>query len=378
MPQSSVIRTALFGPCICALLFVCGCGSDPPPAPAPASEPVRDESPLGFAPRAKPKVEPKGLDLSGVDPDELFAVADTPPPNFVTVGLAPPGEVEDRFRTTSRGADTTRFTVNNAASTSGEAAVALPEGFQAIASEPSIGGLPGRIVCEADGSTMTLVPAGPAFIGSDVAPPHAAPQVQVEVGAFYISVMEVTVNRFASFRRKAMQAGDPVEKPINADGRGEAPALGVSWGEARGYALATGCELPTEVQWEKAARGYNGFPMPWGYSRPLWRVTREVGQLDPVGSHPDDVSPFGVIDMAGNAEEWLLDFYADTAIQELSQYDTDRRRNWTGPRRPTRTGERVVKGGGAEWQVWARRGQRMTDRHPKTGFRCVLNLTAAR
>lgn len=379
MPRLSVfslIATLAFA---CALLALIGCGSDPPPAPAPVPQPSAESTSLGFAPRAKPKEEPKGLDLSGVDPDELFAVADAAPPNFVTAGVAPPGEVEDRFRLTSRGRDETRFLATSAAAVEdGDEPVALPDGFQAIETEPRIGGLPSRIVCQADGSVMALVPGGPAYAGSNEAPQHAAPQVSVDVSPFYISVMEVTVNQFTTFRRQALKRGDAVEEPANVNGRPEAPALGISWGEARAYALAAGCELPTEVQWEKAARGYNGFPMPWGYSRPLWRVPRTAEQIDTVGVHPDDMSPFGVMDMAGNAQEWLLDFYSETAMQELSQFDSNRRRDWTGPRRPTRTGERVVKGGHPKWQVWARRGQRMTDRHPQTGFRCVLNLTSSR
>ena len=362
--------------------FAVGCGDDPPPVATPTVEPlVVEERPLGFAPRAKPKEEPKGLDLSGVDPDELFAVADVPPSNFVTAGIAPPGEVSDRFRVTSPGRDESRFKANLRASSGGGGRAegpALPEGFKPVDRAPRIGGMPSRILCLADGSHMALIPAGPSFVGWDAGPPHAGPQVQVNVSAFYISIREVTVGHFAAFRRRALKSGDGIKEPVNASAPPEQPAVGVSWGEARAYAQAAGCDLPTEVQWEKAARGFNGFPRPWGDSRPLWRIPRRVDQLDAVGTHPDDQSLFGVMDMAGNAREWLLDFYGETALQELSLLDFDRRGDWAGPRRPTITGERVVKGGGADWEVWVRRGQRMTDRDPKTGFRCVLNLTARR
>ena len=381
MPRYSIFLPLAAVGFACILLSLTGCGSDPPPAPAPVPQPPAQSTPLGFAPRAKPKEEPKGIDLSGVDPDELYAVADSAPPNFVTVGIAPPGEVEDRFRVTKRGRNQTRFLASGSGATgsgSGGNPVELPDGFQAIESAPHIDGMPSRILCVADGSVMALVLGGQAYVGSDKAPQHAAPQVLVEVSPFYISVLEVTLNQFLTFRRQALKRGDPVEEPRNVNGRPEEPALGISWGEARAYALAAGCELPTEVQWEKAARGLNGFPMPWGYSRPLWRVPRRAGQIDTVGTHPDDVSPFGVMDMAGNAQEWLLDFYSDSALQELAQFDAGRRRDWTGPRRPTTPGERAVKGGHAKWQVWARRGQRMTDRHAQTGFRCVLNLNGSR
>lgn len=362
-----------------------GCGGDPPPAaPAAVPLPAAEAKPLGFAPRAKPREEPKGLDLSGVDPDELFAVADVPPSNFVTVGIAPPGEVTDRFRITSRGRDESRFTINTQTAESQgsqdapKRSVSLPGGFRAIETEPFIDGLPSRILCQADGSQMALVPGGRSFVGWNSGPPHVGPQVQVNVSSFYISVHEVTVGQFAAFRRKALKSGDGIEQPVNAEGRPEQPALGVTWGEARAYVQASHRELPTEVQWEKAARGFNGFPRPWGESRPLWRVPRRIDQIDPVGYHPDDRSVFGVMDMAGNAREWLQDFYGETAFQELSQLDFSRRENWTGPRHPTNTGERVVKGGGADWEVWVRRGQRMNDRNPKTGFRCVLNLKSRR
>lgn len=371
------------GACPCLILmtaFTSGCGGDPPPAPAPIPQPVSESRPLGFAPRAKPKEEPKGLDLSGVDPDELFALADAPPSNFVTAGIAAPGEVTDRFRVTSRGLDETNFRarVRESGDEGESPRFSLPEGFQSIRSEPAIGGMPSRIVCQADGSRMALVPAGPSFAGWDAGPPHVGPQVQVNASAFYISVLEVTVNQFVQFRRQALKAGDGIEEPVNATARPEEPALGVAWGEARAYAQASGRDLPTEIQWEKAARGFNGLPRPWGDSRPLWRIPRKVEQIDPVGSHPDDKSPFGVMDMAGNAREWVLDFYGETALQELSLLDLAQRNDWSGPRRATNSGERTVKGGGTNWEVWARRGQRMTVREPKTGFRCVLNLKARR
>jgi len=374
--------------CGCTLLAVAaavGCGGDTTPTgPTAVPLPAAEQKPLGFAPRAKPKEEPKGLDLSGVDPDELFAVADVPPSNFVTAGIAPPGEATDRFKLTSPGWDESNFRVN-VRTTNGagqgaarESSFALPQGFQAIASEPSIDGRPSRIVCQADGSQMALVPEGSSFVGWNDGPSHVAPQVQVNASAFYISVLEVTVGQFAQFRRQALKSGDGIEQPVNAAERPEQPALGVTWAEARAYARASDRELPTEIQWEKAARGFNGFPRPWGESRPLWRVPRRVDQIDSVGYHPDDKSLFGVMDMAGNAREWLLDFYGETAFQDLSELDVSRRKDWSGPRHATNTGERVVKGGGTDWEVWTRRGQRMNVRDPKIGFRCVLNLTSRR
>ena len=190
-PSSYFLSDRLFCGMLLLVASAVGCGDDPQPEnPTLAPPPAAEQKPLGFAPRAKPKEEPKGLDLSGVDPDELFAVADVPPSNFVTVGIAPPGEATDRFKGTSWGRDESSFRVQRTADggSENEAARPLPEGFQAIASAPTIDGLPSRILCQADGSHMVLVPKGPSFVGWDAGPPHVGPQVNVNVGAFYISV----------------------------------------------------------------------------------------------------------------------------------------------------------------------------------------------
>jgi formylglycine-generating enzyme required for sulfatase activity len=92
---------------------------------------------------------------------------------------------------------------------------------------------------------------------------------------------------------------------------------------------------------------------------------------------PDDKSVHAVLDMAGNAQEWVLDFYSETNHQDLTSMDASRRKNWTGPRRASQPGERVVKGDGPAWAAWFRRGVRMTERSPNIGFRCVLNLPAS-
>jgi formylglycine-generating enzyme required for sulfatase activity len=92
---------------------------------------------------------------------------------------------------------------------------------------------------------------------------------------------------------------------------------------------------------------------------------------------PDDKSVHAVLDMAGNAQEWVLDFYSETNHQDLRNMDASRRKNWTGPRRASQPGKRVVKGDGPAWAAWFRRGVLMTERSPNIGFRCVLNLPAS-
>ncbi len=369
----SVVLTA-------ALITGCG-GSTPQPASptAEADRPPINSGPVGFARRVEEEVD-DSIDLSGVDPNDIFDLATAPPPNFRTAGKAQASRPADRFvATIDPAAGSTSFEISesptqNTNAESGASVNSLPAGFTAIADTPIIDGWPSRIVCAADQSEMVLIPAGDSIIGTGDGPGDCVPKVLVPLSAFYISKLEVNVAQYAEFRSKSIKIGKVVEKSLNVEAPGDFPAVGVAWVEARAYAQASRRELPTECQWEKAARGSQGLAAPWGNGRPLWSEPRELGQLDPCGIFPDDKSVFGVLDLAGNAQEWLLDFYSESNHEELAVMDASRRRDWAGPRRASQSGERVVKGDGPDWAVWFRRGVRMTERSPHIGFRCVLNL----
>ena len=373
----------------CFIAQVIGCGggstSQTPPAKPVVQQPATDSRSVGFAQRVEKKVD-NSVDLTGVAPDDIFDLATSPPPNFVVSGSAPPSRPEDQFvAVVDPTAGSSVFQVTTSPEPSGNASTsvnsntpsALPPGFTAISGTPIVDGLPSRIICQADQSEMILIPAGTSVIGAKDGPSDCIPEVPVSLDAFYISMLEVNVGQYGEFRSRSIKAGSPVEKCINVDAASDYPALGVAWVEARAYAKSTSRELPTECQWEKAARGPQGLSAPWGNGRPLWNVPREPGQIDPCGTFADDRSIFGVFDMAGNAQEWLLDFYDAANHEELAVMDDARRKNWAGPRRASETGQRVVKGDGPEWAVWFRRGLRMTERNPNVGFRCVLNLMGA-
>ncbi|HEY2253006.1 MAG TPA: SUMF1/EgtB/PvdO family nonheme iron enzyme, partial [Planctomycetaceae bacterium] len=133
----------------------------------------------------------------------------------------------------------------------------------------------------------------------------------------------------------------------------------------------------TEAQWEKAARGPDGFKYPWGNGPWIWERPRAPGQIDKVASFRGDESPYGALDMAGNAREWCSDWYVEKYYSQLLAEGGSTARNPTGPRNSGGTNMRVVKGGDPNWLVWARSGVLQNEHPNDVGFRCVLRLKPA-
>jgi len=204
---------------------------------------------------------------------------------------------------------------------------------------------------------MVAIPAGEFIMGSEVEderPPHV-----VFVEAFEMDMFEVTNQEFARFVWEtgyvtdAEKAGDSMPWRVYAEGKPNHPVVKVSWNDARAYCEWAGKRLPTEAEWEKAARGTDGRIYPWGNEwDPTRANTKESGHrgTTPVGSFPEGASPYGVMDMAGNVAEWTADWFkAYPGSDWYSPYFGEKYRvirggGWFSDRELVRTTERSCSG----------------------------------
>ena len=175
-------------------------------------------------------------------------------------------------------------------------------------------GLPKQII-GTDGAPLVLVPAGEFVMGSTpggyIFGDNETPRRRIYLKAFYIDKYEITNRRFRKFFA-------PVERYAGSFEEPEQPVVGVTWFQARDYCARVGRRLPTEAQWEKAARGADGRTYPWGDERATCARAVMGGEIPScskgfatwsVGGRPLGASPFGAMDMAGNAMEWVADWY---------------------------------------------------------------------
>ncbi|MEE9275883.1 MAG: SUMF1/EgtB/PvdO family nonheme iron enzyme [bacterium] len=219
-----------------------------------------------------------------------------------------------------------------------------------------------------DGAPMVLVPAGWFLMGSDEGGPDERPQRRVYLDAFYIDKRPVTVGRFGG-----------AEEDYGPGFRGERkPIVGVSWFLARDFCRSFGKRLPTEAEWEKAARGADGRKYPWGSdwdgSRLIWRGNSRKRTHPVDRARANHTSPYGAMDMAGHVWEWVADRYGE---------DYYRRAPARNPKGPAKGAERVLRGG--SWALRHRkffRAAHRTAAFPTTrtndaGFRCAASAEAA-
>jgi formylglycine-generating enzyme required for sulfatase activity len=208
-----------------------------------------------------------------------------------------------------------------------------------------------------DGMTMVCVPAGEFLMGSSDDDPGAQvsekPQHTVYLDAFWIDKTEVTNAQYL----KCVEAGvckEPSCWDASDYNAPDQPVVCVNWNDARVYSAWAGGQLPTEAEWEKAARGTGGQIYPWGNDfgchRGNFDDEREVDsyvveggpdcdgypKAAPVGNFAAGASPYGALDMAGNVWEWVADWY------DRDYYSTSPASN---PQGPDSKEERLSRGG---------------------------------
>jgi formylglycine-generating enzyme required for sulfatase activity len=189
------------------------------------------------------------------------------------------------------------------------------------------------------------IPAGEFIMGDNFneGDDNERPVHPVYLDEYHISRYEITYEQFDKYCQETSRSLPSDE----GWGRGSRPVVMVTWDLASAFcnwlSLKTGKDihLPTEAQWEKAARGTDQRRYPWGNTEPNCSLANYCckDRTDPVGSHPSGVSPYGVHNMAGNVTEWCSDCY-ESAFYHYSPY-----RNPQGPTSYVYCASRVVRGG---------------------------------
>ncbi len=257
--------------------------------------------------------------------------------------------------------------------------------------------------------TMAAIPGGRFFMGSDDDRPEERPAHHVTLSPYCIDIYEVTTDEYklCADRNECRRAStanewtgvtagehktfDPLCNGRDVAGRGRHPVNCVDWDMATQFCASRGARLPTEAEWEFAARSSDGRRYPWGDEAPSPHLLNACGKecLDwgkrnhvdeaamylgtdgwpttaPVGSFPDGKSKYGVQDLVGNVWEWVSDYFAP--------YDGDAR---SDPHGPPAGKERIIRGGAwnGAYADWMRPTFRYHD-PPETksygiGFRCA-------
>ena len=174
------------------------------------------------------------------------------------------------------------------------------------------------------GIQMLYIPAGSFILGSETGEADEQPQLEMELGGYWIGETEVTNAQY----RKCVEADGCDETnlmDIYTAETADYPVNYVTYRQAANFCSWIGGKLPTEYQWEKAARGSDGRTYPWGNEEPNTEnnyagIPGEFSDLNPVGSFPAGASPYGLLDMAGSVWEWTSSRYDPEAYSQ----DTDR------------------------------------------------------
>ncbi|MEO8048290.1 MAG: formylglycine-generating enzyme family protein [Nitrospirota bacterium] len=220
---------------------------------------------------------------------------------------------------------------------------------------------------------MVVVPGGEFTMGSATGDSDEQPEHKVHVDTFSMDVYEVTVGQYAAFLQAKGIELPSDWKTLNQSSNQKRPVANIDSTEASFYCKWVGKRLPTEAEWEKAARGTDGRTYPWGNEAPT-PLHANFGKsewnnhavLAPVGSFEAGKSPYGIYDMAGNVWEWVSDLY------DYNYYKISPPKNPTGP---STGGTRAVRGGAWNSNPRAIRSSNRSLISPTdqglNGFRCA-------
>lgn len=230
-----------------------------------------------------------------------------------------------------------------------------------------------------DGSTFMYIPGGEFIMGSDEYSIEG-PRHSVIVSPFWMGRTCVTNAMYKAF---VMATGHREQEFHNQHlvdptlfYRDDHPAVGVNYEDAQAYCLWVGGRLPTEAEWEFAARGTQGYIYPWGNDPPspdravYGLVLGHGGKPEPVGSIPSDCSPFGVMDMAGNVPQWCEDWFGPYPVSSAPTS--------MDPRGPAQGANRVVRGGCWSYEARSLRATERMQQPPQQrlftiGFRVAMD-----
>ncbi len=280
---------------------------------------------------------------------------------------------------------------------SGEEAAAAPTAVPTAG--PTATPVPTKapMIEERSGAEMVYIPAGNFLLGSDPAKDAYAyeeeesPQMEVNLSAYWIGKTEVTNAEYL----KCVEAGVcevNYYMYIYTPGYENYPVIYVTQEQAERYCSWMGGRLPTEYEWEKAARGTDGRIYPWGdeiptVSNDLANIPGYVddegigNDLFPVGSFPKGASPYGALDMAGNVWEWTGTWYSVNAYQTLAAEEELAESVVSDPTGPERGSAYVIRGGSCanteinNYESYLRTANRSYINMSSSyyiGFRCVI------
>lgn len=220
---------------------------------------------------------------------------------------------------------------------------------------------------------LAHVPAGWFWMGQDDGRQSNQPRHRIYLDAFEIMKEEVTRGEFARFVSETGYRAAGWEGSLPEETAG-LPAVGILWKDADAYCRWLGIRLPSEAEWEKAARGEDGRRYPWGDdwdAKKANTAERGVGELINTGSIPEGASPYGLLDMCGNAAEWVSDYY------EPDYYTVSPERNPTGPELIM---DHVLRGGSfdstqEQATTYFRDSSHSVRPNLRVGFRCARSVS---